>query len=200
MRYRQRAGQPWRIPIPIETQARRPSRIGYCLQCTVMRGFRFRIVPARREVVVFNSHLFVSPIILLSVKDVVCTYTNWSAEIDIIIYIFSDPSREQFLVLCSPLEQLESPPVSTSDARNPPRAHNRLYFFYGHLKCPTAYRRLHTSIPAKTNPPLSTAVTPADKNTPITVLAHRGSNAQSLLIPKNKTGPCSLDSRLSEAS
>lgn len=138
--------------------------------------------------------------ILLSVKDVDCTCTNWSAEIDIIIYIFSDPPREQFLVLCSPLEQLESPPVSTSDARNPPRAHNRLYFSYGYLKYPTAYKRLHTSIPAKTDSPLSTAVTPADKNTPITVLAHRGSNAQSLLIPKNKTGPCSLDSRLSEAS
>lgn len=79
-------------------------------------------------------------------------------------------------------------------------AHNRLNLFYGYLKRSTAYKRLHTSIPAKADPPLSTAVTPADKNTPITVIARRGSNAQSLMTPKNKTGLCSLDSRSSKAS
>ncbi len=78
-------------------------------------------------------------------------------------------------------------------------AHNHLNPFYGYLQRSTAYRRLHTSIPAKADPPLSTAVTPADKNTPITVIANRGSNAQSLMTPKNKTGPYSLDSKPSEA-
>lgn len=78
-------------------------------------------------------------------------------------------------------------------------AHNHPNPFYGYLQRSTAHRRLHTSIPAKADPPLSTAVTPTDKNTPITVIANRGSNAQSLMNPKNKTGPYSPDSKPSEA-
>ena len=57
-------------------------------------------------------------------------------------------------------------------------AHNRLNRSYGYVQRYTAYRKLHMSVPVKADPPLSS----------ITVIAHRGSNTQPLMTPKNKTG------------
>jgi len=76
-------------------------------------------------------------------------------------------------------------PRSNPRSKTATLARNRPNLFHGYVQPSIACRRLHTSIPAKADPPLSTAITPAD--TPITVLARRGSNAQSLLTPKNKT-------------
>lgn len=127
----------------------------------------------------------------------VCNCTNWSAKFKIIIIIHknSHPFSETVprAVVASRTAAV-AVAASQHGPRTNPRsktaalAHNRLNLFYGYIQPSTAYRRLHTSIPAKADPPLSTAVTPADNDTPITVIARRGSNAQSLLTPKNKTG------------